>query len=179
MPSNKDRLYVALYVRAGKPKMPGKEDTYHWAFTVGPKKEPGEHRGNRYHANEKPSVEHGSEFFYQESDCRNASNMLLVRIVIGKVTNRARLLEIMRTNPVQNGQSGWNCISWIRQGLEMLQSDNSALGTSVLDWETVRNEAMDYCQRKRDTHRFDGQGDIFDIMKPPTYDLLERREIQA
>jgi hypothetical protein len=27
MPSNKDRLYVALYARGGAPTMPGKEDT--------------------------------------------------------------------------------------------------------------------------------------------------------
>ncbi|KAJ5730604.1 uncharacterized protein N7483_005112 [Penicillium malachiteum] len=158
MPSNKDRLYVALYARAGKPKMPGKEDTYHWAFIVGPKNESSESRGFRYHANEMPKLGQGSEFFYQESYYRNASNMLLVRIVVGKVTNRARLLEILRTNPVQNDEPGWNCVSWIRQGLEKLQSDNMALGTSVLDWETVRYEAMDYCQRKRDTRRFDGQG---------------------
>ncbi|CAD0101385.1 unnamed protein product, partial [Aureobasidium mustum] len=30
MPSNKARLYVALYVRGGAAKMPGKEDTYGW-----------------------------------------------------------------------------------------------------------------------------------------------------
>lgn len=28
MPSNKDRLYVALFARGGAPKMPGLEDTY-------------------------------------------------------------------------------------------------------------------------------------------------------
>jgi hypothetical protein len=28
MPPNKDRLYIALYARAGKARMPGKEDTY-------------------------------------------------------------------------------------------------------------------------------------------------------
>lgn len=28
MVSDKDRLYVALYLRGGKAKMPGKEDTY-------------------------------------------------------------------------------------------------------------------------------------------------------
>jgi hypothetical protein len=28
MPSNKDRLYVALYARGGAAKMPGGEDTY-------------------------------------------------------------------------------------------------------------------------------------------------------
>ncbi|KAJ6016183.1 hypothetical protein N7540_010774 [Penicillium herquei] len=179
MPSNKDRLYVALYVRAGEPKMPGKEDTYHWAFIVGPKSESSESRGFRYHANEMPKLEQGTEFFYQESDCRNASNMLLVRIVIGKVTDRARLLEILRTSPVYNGRPGWNCVSWIQQGLKMLQSDNMALGTSIPDWEVVRKEAMDYCQRKRDTHRFDGKGGIFDIWKPPTYDLIERRELIA
>ena len=28
MAPNKDRVYIALYVRAGVPKMPGREDTY-------------------------------------------------------------------------------------------------------------------------------------------------------
>lgn len=28
MAPNKDRVYIALYVRAGVPNMPGREDTY-------------------------------------------------------------------------------------------------------------------------------------------------------
>ncbi|GAB1212609.1 hypothetical protein ATERTT37_001753 [Aspergillus terreus] len=90
MPSNKDRLYVALYARASRPTMPGKEDTYHWALIVGLK---------------------------IETDGR----------------------------------------------------------TSVVEWDKVRSTVMEYCQRKKDQYRFDGQGQ-FDKDKVPTYDLMERKE---
>ncbi|KAF7509587.1 hypothetical protein GJ744_007625 [Endocarpon pusillum] len=49
------------------------------------------------------------------------------------------------------------------------------MGTSVLEWESVRDEAMKYCQRKQDQHRFDGQG-LYDSSKAPTYDLVEGKE---
>lgn len=58
----------------------------------------------------------------------------------------------------------------------MLKADPKALGTSVVKWEKVRSEAMEYCQRKKDQHRFDGQGN-FDMRKVPTYDAMERMEI--
>lgn len=58
----------------------------------------------------------------------------------------------------------------------MLKVDPRALGTSVVEWEKVRRGAMDYCQRKKDLHRFDGQGN-FDMKKIPTYDLIVQKEI--
>ncbi|RDW79841.1 hypothetical protein BP6252_04479 [Coleophoma cylindrospora] len=57
MPSNKDRLYIALYTRGGSTKMPGKEETYHWALIVWPKIEMDKSgamaEGTRYHAKER------------------------------------------------------------------------------------------------------------------------------
>ncbi|PYI06130.1 hypothetical protein BO78DRAFT_461497 [Aspergillus sclerotiicarbonarius CBS 121057] len=97
MPSNKDRLYVALYARGGAPTMPGKEDTYHWTLIIGPKIKTQGKMGVQYHAKEKPKVGGGSR--------------------------------------------------WLRGA--RLEADGTALGTSVIDWETVRNESMTYCQRKK------------------------------
>jgi hypothetical protein len=51
------------------------------------------------------------------------------------------------------GQPGWNCVFWVKEALEMLKADPKALGTSVVEWEKVRSEAMGYCQRKKDQHR--------------------------
>jgi len=34
---------------------------------------------------------------------------------------------------------------------------------------------MEYCQKKKDQHRFDALGD-FDTGKAPTYDLIEGKE---
>jgi hypothetical protein len=53
---------------------------------------------------------------------------------------------------------------------------SKALGTNVTDWAKVRNQAMGYCQQKKDQHRFDGQGN-FDMRKVPTFDLMELKEI--
>lgn len=63
-----------------------------------------------------------------------------------------------------------------KEGSGKAKVDPKALGTSVVEWEKVRSEAMDYCQRKKDQHRFDGQGN-FDTRKVPTYDLIEQKEI--
>lgn len=64
---------------------------------------------------------------------------------------------------------------WVKEVLEGLEADGKAMGTSVLEWERVRDEAMKYCQRKKDQHRFDGQGS-YDSSKAPTYDLIEGKE---
>ncbi|KAK2811586.1 hypothetical protein FQN50_001928 [Emmonsiellopsis sp. PD_5] len=177
MPSNKDRLYVALYARGGSPTMPEKEDTYHWALIVGPKVETQDGMGVRYHAKERPKIGGGSEWLLEERECPLApTNMLLVRIVVGKVADGNHLADILRSTPIRQGQPGWNCVFWVKEALERLKADAKALGTSAIEWDKVRNEAMDYCQRKRDQHRFDGQGD-FDMRKVPTYDIMERKEI--
>jgi hypothetical protein len=102
--------------------------------------------------------------------------MLLVRIMIGKVADVNRLVGILENTPIRQGHPGWNCVFWVKEALEKLEVNPSALGSSVVDWETVRSEAIDYCQRKKDQRRFDSQGD-FNMRRVPTYDLMERKEI--
>jgi hypothetical protein len=86
------------------------------------------------------------------------------------------IVEILRNTPIRQGQPGWNCVFWVKESLEMLRVDPRALGTNVVEWPMVRSEAMDYCQRKKDQHRFDGQGN-FNMRTVPTYDLMQRKEI--
>lgn len=63
----------------------------------------------------------------------------------------------------------------MKEALQRVKNDGKALGTSVLEWEKVRDGAMKYCQRKKDEHRFDGKGN-FDMGLAPTYDLIKQRE---
>jgi hypothetical protein len=131
----------------------------------------------RYHAKERPKLGGGSEWFFEERECPLApTSMLLVRIVIGKVMDGSRVVEILRATPIRQGLPGWNCVSWVQEALETLGADPKALGTNVTDWAKVRNQAMGYCQQKKDQHRFDGQGN-FDMRKVPTFDLMELKEI--
>jgi hypothetical protein len=107
--------------------------------------------------------------------------MLLVRVLIGKVTNMQRLESILQDIPVRQGDPAWNCVIWVKQALEKLQADGKAVGTSRLDWPRVRDAAMKYVQDNKDQHRFDGRAPQgkFDMKKAATFDLLEGREVIA
>jgi hypothetical protein len=130
----------------------------------------------RYHAKERLKQDGGSEWYFEERDVPLApTSMLLVRIMIGKIENKERLLNVLRNTPIRKGQLGWNCVGWVKEALEGLKADGRALGTSMIDWDRVRNESMGYCQKKKDEHRFDGKGN-FDMHKAATYDLIEGKE---
>lgn len=143
---------------------------------VGPKTEVQGGHGIRYHAKEKPKQGGGSEWRFEEQECPLApANMLLVLIMIAKVKDHRQLSNALRSTPIRQGLTGWNCVFWVKEALERLQRETKALGTKVIEWETVRDGAMLYCQRKKDEHRFDGKGE-FGMSKVPTYDLIERKE---
>ncbi|KAI5800041.1 hypothetical protein EDC01DRAFT_648706 [Geopyxis carbonaria] len=175
MPSKKDRLYVALYARGGSAKMPGKEDTYHWALIVGPKVEVDRSgamvTGTRYHAKEGI---HGWVFEEQTINL-HPTNALLVRVMVGKIEHKDSAVDIIRETPIKPAEPGWNCVSWVQEALAALQADGKALGTSNVNWNAVRDTAMWYVEKKKAEHRFDGKGD-YDPSKPPTWDLLQGRE---
>jgi hypothetical protein len=131
----------------------------------------------RYHAKVRPEQQGGLEWYFEESSCPlTPANMLLVRIMIAKVEDNRQLVSILRSTPVRQGEPRWNCVSWLKEALVKLHADKKALGTSVTDWETVRDGAMTYCQKKKDEHCFDGKGD-FKLRKVPTYDLIEQKEV--
>ncbi|MCJ1246431.1 hypothetical protein MMC30_003638 [Trapelia coarctata] len=149
---------------------------YHWGLIIGPKVEVKDGRGMRYHAKETLLRPGQNEWSYEEREISLApTNMLLVRIMIGKVADVERAVSILRSVPVVQGSQTWNCVVWVKNALEGLQADGKAMGTSKLEWRVVRDAAMRYCQHKRDQHRFDGTTSV-DTSKAPTYDLLEGRE---
>lgn len=109
-----------------------------------------------------------------------ATQMLLVRIVVGKVTDKERLIYILRTEPVIQKNHAWTCVSWVKHALETLRADGRALGTSKLDWDTVGHAAIGYVQQKKDQGRYDGsRPGVFDMSKAATFDLLSGCETIA
>ena len=136
----------------------------------------------RYHAKDKPTGPGTFQWMYEEIEITTMpTNMLLVRVLIGKVKDMKRLEAALRDVPVVQGDAAWNCVIWARKALEKLKADGKALGTSQLDWQVVRDAAMKYVQEKKEQHRFDGQAPdgTFDTKKAPTFDLLLGREVMA
>ena len=104
-----------------------------------------------------------------------ATNMILVRVMIGKIKEPQNLAAKLRQVPVVNEIPSWNCVNWLQSALVLTAQDTSLMGTSILNWETVKNAAMKYCERKVAQGRFRGEGD-FDTSKVPTFDLLQGKE---
>ena len=149
---------------------------YHWALLVGPKKEVEDGKGMRYHAKERPRQGGGSEWCYEEVETPLLpTKMLLTRVMVGKVLDKHRLVQVLSQVPIRQDQPNWNCVFWVKEALEDLDADRRILGTGVTSWDSVRDAAMNYTQQKKDEHRFDGQ-ETFDMKKVPTYDLIEKME---
>jgi hypothetical protein len=102
--------------------------------------------------------------------------MLLVRIVVGKVEDMKRLRSLLERTPLRPEVTGWNCVSWVQEALMSAIHDGKALGTSAKDWETVRDTAMWYVEKKKAAHRFDGTVH-FDPDKVATWDMLDGVEL--
>lgn len=114
--------------------------------------------------------------FEEASTSLQPSNMILVRIIIGKVKDHQRLREAFRRVPVQQDTPGWNCVSWAIDGYYEAVYDKKALDKAIGDWESVRKAAMWYVAEKKAAHRFDREGE-WDTSQVPTFDLLVGKEL--
>jgi hypothetical protein len=103
------------------------------------------------------------------------TNTLLVRVMIGKVEDLARLITILRSIPVIQNDPGWRCRTWCANALAAIAADGKAVGTSVLDWLRVEQAARWYAGQKTAEGRF---ATLALLLRPkPTWDLLENKEI--
>ncbi|KAK4148703.1 hypothetical protein C8A00DRAFT_47513 [Chaetomidium leptoderma] len=169
MVSNKKRLYVALYPSG----VVNNEELmyltslilgYHWGFLIGPKVEAQDQiPGVRYH----------------EVPLRNVRSTvnLLARILVAKIEDEARLVEILRSTPIVQGDSESSCITWLADALRRIREDGKAVGTSQLDWARIEPLAREYVAEKKAGGRY-GQGADMSLPKP-TWDLLKDKEIVA
>jgi hypothetical protein len=146
---------------------------------VGLKSSGASKRSIRYHARERINPDRKrSEWIFEESEnVLDSSNMMLMRILVGKVVDGHRVVEILRSTPIRQGKPGWHCVDWVQEALQRLRADETALGrSSLVEWVVVRDEAIRYCQRKKEEHRLDGKGG-FDMRVIPTYDLIRGKEV--
>lgn len=99
---------------------------------------------------------------------------MLVRVLIAKVRNPARLEEVLARVPVgPDDDQDFNCVAWVKTALESL---GDVLAPELRDGSTVRIAAIDYARKKKDEHRWDGKGD-YDQSKAATFSLLDGREL--
>lgn len=100
----------------------------------------------------------------------------LARIAVAKILDRDRAEAVLRTTPLKGDQPGWNCISWVKEALERLHQDGSALGTSVTSWDSIHATALRYAADKKEAHRWDALS-TFNLDRVATWSMLENKEL--
>ncbi|KAI1120106.1 hypothetical protein F5Y10DRAFT_273405 [Nemania abortiva] len=172
MPSNKNRLYVALYPSGVSNN---EERKYHWAFLIGPKAERGKVvPGTRYHVRNS-----AVQWKYEENELENVQNTtnLLARILIAKIEDEQRLIALLRQLPVIQGDPNWRCRTWIASALAAMAEDGKCVGTAKLDWQKIEALARQYVKGKVEAGRYQSGEDV--LGPRPTWDMLENKETVA
>ena len=172
--SNKDRVYIALYARGGLDP-----NSYHWAIIVGPKNEVEGERGTRYHVRNRYVPEQPGPPVWQYEALAIPlvqTNMLLARVMIGKVLDGSRLRTVLERVPLVQQDPAWTCRIWVKSAVAALEADGKCLGTRVSEWQMIERTANDYVAKKRQEKRFETSGK-WPPLTVPTYDLLEGKEV--
>lgn len=118
---------------------------------MGPKKESKDRQqveGVKFHAREAAKLDGvGFEFVFEERPVSMMpADMILVRLVLAKVESMDRLTQLLRQIPIRQGEEeGWNCRFWVKEALLCIEQSKGVIGTSVLDWQAVRDAALTYC----------------------------------
>lgn len=102
---------------------------------------------------------------------------LLARIIIAKVEDEKRLVEIFRGTPVVQNDPSWRCRTWLSGVLSSLEKDDKAVGTSQLDWAKIEVLAREYVAKKTRAGRYLKAEDA--LLPKPTWDMLEGKETIA
>ncbi|GKU14079.1 hypothetical protein FLAG1_10208 [Fusarium langsethiae] len=171
MGGNKNRLYIALYPSG---VVNNEERRYHWGFLIGPKSEKGaEIPGMRYHVKNHPI----HSWIYEEIPLSNvrSTNNLLARVVIAKIEDEGRLVELIRNTPVVQNDPNWRCRTWVAQALSRIAQDGMATGTAELDWKKIEAVAREYVASKTAAGRYLDAADM--ALPKPTYDMLQGKEV--
>ncbi|KAH9224094.1 hypothetical protein DL95DRAFT_517353 [Leptodontidium sp. 2 PMI_412] len=121
---------------------------FHWGFLIGPKTEKGVNvPGVRFHVKNTPT----NGWVYEEKSVGDvrSTNTLLARIIIAKVEDEKRLINLLQNLPIVNGDPNWRYRSWVAQALTEIARDGKCVGTSELDWRKIEAFAREYVAKKR------------------------------
>lgn len=104
--------------------------------------------------------------------------MLLVRITVGTINDRARLEQVFTEVPLRIDDTDWNCVRWMDDAFNRIIQDGHAVTFGVRDWTFIADTAMWYVGLKKKAHRFDGKDTTveFDPLKPATWDMFRMME---
>ncbi|KAL1877372.1 hypothetical protein VTK73DRAFT_8667 [Phialemonium thermophilum] len=167
----KPRLYVALFPTG----ITDNEElsSYDWSFLIGPKDE------NKPHVpGMQLRIRKVAQLWVLEElvvdDVRNTGS-LAVRVLIAKIRDKSRLVQLIKDVHRVQDDDTWNTRSWIADVLNAMATTGGVVGRSVLNWPLVDARARQYVADKIAAGRYAGPQDP--TAPRPTWDLIDDKEI--
>ncbi|KAK5045604.1 hypothetical protein LTR84_008973 [Exophiala bonariae] len=183
---DKPRLYIVLYPRGGSSPTSSFRndlncDAYHWSVVVGPQTAIRINQGTRYHVAHLD--QEAGKYLFEDQDVASnpALQAGLIRVTVAKVTDEARLQSILRSIPIRQDDTAFNCLTWVREAFVKLHQDGKSLKSYLKedDWGAVESCARKYCRRKRDIGRWTEDRvprGLWNMDKISTFNFWENRE---
>jgi hypothetical protein len=168
------RLYIVLYARLKDPQ------PYHYALHISPNIEsfnPIICNTTKFHyKNSLRSVEGKAviSWVYEAVKVNpHYDDRILVRVLLAEFTQEKALEHFFAEVPVVQGDTKFNCITWVRQALLRLKE---AKITRMGDWDSIQRTALDYVQKKKQQGRFEAswEGNSSGVA---TFDMISGVEI--
>lgn len=98
---------------------------------------------------------------------------LLARVLIAKVEDEKRLFQVLRNVPIIQGDDNWRCRHWVIDAIAALDADGKAVGTSILEWQTIQSAGEEFVRKKLAAGRYEEN-----LSGPrPLFDLLNGKEV--
>lgn len=113
-PKNKDRIYLAFFLRG---RQPGETIKYHTGLIIAPKNPDTSTRyAYRYHANNNRFLDNGSvEWQYEINDVQSRTHRCVAYVLLGKrqpTVTLEQLDEWFKAVPLVQGDPNWRCRHW-------------------------------------------------------------------
>lgn len=150
IPDSTHYLYVLLHVNPGHQAGDTNPAAYHWALQVGPASDLSTDLGRLLHA----KITAGNWVYEDRSAPLRATVRQLLRIRVGKVADVDQLRQVTRSVEIINGNTDWNCVSWVREAFTKLEAASGIFVEKVLDFDTIFDAALQYMASKGELNRF-------------------------
>ncbi|KAI0431234.1 hypothetical protein F5Y09DRAFT_340911 [Xylaria sp. FL1042] len=169
MPSNKPRLYVAIYRNGARNN---EQREYHWGFLIGPKLE-NTQRIPALKIHVRRSAWGWNLEEHRLWDVR-ATPTLLARILIAKIEDMNRLIGVLDRVGIVPGDPSWTSRHWVAGAVADIARDGRCVGTAELDWLRIQARGRQYVRAKFQTGRYGDELPLFELK--PTWDMLKNME---
>ena len=179
----KERLYIVLLHRGGRPDAPMTASSYRWAIIIGSRPQIEQPRRGEvctsrlFTIKRRASGGVGWWWSYEEHNADEDSNDILARVMFAKIADRGAFERILSSMDIKYWDTKWTSYDWAKDVVERLYSSGAALSNNFGGWESIERKCVDLVEMKMEAGRYEAKTDGEQSRDGiPTWDLEQDEE---